>query len=147
MSDAEEIDVSAYGNRLATLVIESFPDWATRSILTIAPGASEEDALAVSSAVAATLAPQLIHLLSTDIDEQRQSPLALVRRHMHPLTAHLAELRAAPAIRDPYDVEAFPADVFALGPKAWSDLGDDVSDAGLRWGAAKAMAHRRRHSS
>ena len=146
MSDDEDIDVSAYGIRLATLVVELFPDWATRSILTIAPESSEEDARAVGVTVASNLSPRLIELLSSDIDDQRQSPLALVRRHMYPLTAHLAELRASPAVRDPYDEEAFPADVFALGPKAWSDLGDDVSDAGLRWGAAKAMAHRRRHS-
>ena len=40
-----------------------------------------------------------------------------------------------------------PNDIYALGPRAWSDFGEDVGDAGLRWGAAKAMVHRQRHAT
>jgi hypothetical protein len=31
-----------------------------------------------------------------------------------------------------------PDDMFALGPLTWRDLGDDVHDAGIEWGAWKA---------
>ena len=31
-----------------------------------------------------------------------------------------------------------PDDVYAIGPLAWIDMGDDVHEAGISWGAWKA---------
>ena len=31
-----------------------------------------------------------------------------------------------------------PDDVYAIGPLAWSDLGEEVHEAGITWGAWKA---------
>lgn len=45
---------------------------------------------------------------------------------------------AEPARRDEYEVRAMPHDVFSIGPLTWRDLGEEVHDAGISWGAWKA---------
>jgi len=53
-------------------------------------------------------------------------------------TALLIEAGIPPVRRDEFEVRSMPDDMFALGPLTWRDLGDDVHDAGIEWGAWKA---------
>lgn len=89
--------------------------------------------------------PMLQELLSADVDAQASTPLSLVRRALDEATAALVELGLDPPARDRFSLETFPADHFGLYPASMAVLGADVEELAITWGAAKAMAHRRRH--
>ena len=91
------------------------------------------------------VAPGLAALLAADVDAQRGTPLTILRQAHLPLTEMLRVHGIAAVRRDPADVAAQPDDVFAVAPRAFSDLGPSVHEAGLRWGVTKAFAHRARH--
>lgn len=80
-------------------------------------------------------------LLTTDIDEQRANPLAIVRSGLGPATMLLASLGSATIERDPFAVQAFPDDVYDLAPATFGDIDESLQELGLRWGAAKAHVH------
>ena len=42
-----------------------------------------------------------------------------------------------PVARDEFERTSLPDDVFGVGPLAWRDLGEEVHDAGITWGAWK----------
>lgn len=84
-------------------------------------------------------------LLLSDIDEQRTTPLALLRGATRYPTAVLREAGVPPVERDRFAEQAFPHDVYGLAPASFADLDPDLAEAGITWGAAKAFEHRRRH--
>jgi hypothetical protein len=88
--------------------------------------------------VAELVRTDLLALLSTDVDEQRMNPLHILRACVAPATSALHTLGVPKAARDQYEESAMPDDVYALGPLTWRDLGEDVHDAGINWGAYKA---------
>jgi hypothetical protein len=53
----------------------------------------------------------------------------------------------APVERDDFQRDRFPDDAYDLVPVSFADLGPEVAEAGIAWGAAKAWTHRQRHSS
>jgi hypothetical protein len=141
----EPIDVAGYGRALADAVAVAIPGWTHAMLVSrAAPSAPSQEFELVKKLTNSVIGP-LTQLLTADIDAQRQSPLALLRALIEPMTEELHALGAVAPSRDPFDEDAFPNDIYALGPTAWSDFGEEVGDAGLRWGAAKAMAHRQRH--
>lgn len=89
--------------------------------------------------------PALAALLDQDVDEQRQTPLTLLRAAVRFPTAVLASAGAPPVERDPFAARAFPHDLYGLSPASFADIDPALVGPGLAWGAAKAMAHRRRH--
>ena len=99
--------------------------------------------------VVAAVMPTVRTLLAADIDEQRTTPLAVVRDIAVPmLTASLASMGRAPlgdGERDPFAVDRFPDDVYGLTPSSWADIDDSLTEPGIAWGAAKAFVHRQRH--
>jgi len=50
-----------------------------------------------------------------------------------------------PVQRDSFAEASFPDDDYDLAPASLADVDPDLLEPGLAWGAAKAMAHRRRH--
>ncbi len=89
--------------------------------------------------------PALRELLSADVDAQATTPLSLVRRALDEATVALMQLGLDPPVRDRFSLEAFPADRYGLYPASIAVLGPQVEELAITWGAAKAMAHRRRH--
>ena len=85
----------------------------------------------------ADLLDALADLLSTDVDEQRSTPLTLFRDAVRAPTAWLREhdVPARPASTG----GSFPDDIYGLGPATWSDIDPDLHEPGLTWGAWKAM--------
>lgn len=83
-------------------------------------------------------------LVAQDIDEQRTTPLAILRAASRYPAEVLAAAGVAAPVRDPFDERANPDDRYAVGPETWADLGPAVADAGIAWGAAKAHRHLRR---
>jgi hypothetical protein len=83
------------------------------------------------------LLERLADLLGTDVDEQRTTPLTLLRDSVSEPTRLLRELGAVPPSSP--DADRFPDDVYRIGPAAWSDVDPSLHEPGLMWGAWKAM--------
>lgn len=94
---------------------------------------------------AAELVPRIRALLQLDIDEQRTTPLSLLREAVPYPTEVLRQAGVAPVERDDNDRAMFPDDDYGLTPASFADFGDEVSSAGITWGAAKAWTHKSRH--
>jgi hypothetical protein len=84
-------------------------------------------------------------LLEADIDAQRGTPLALLRRAVRYPTAVLAAAGVPHVVRDAFAERAFPDDPYGLAPASFADLDPSLAELGIAWGAAKAFEHMRRH--
>jgi hypothetical protein len=149
--NGEPVDVVAHGRVLLDALSAALPVWVGRALrrrapADVPPGELDRCAAEVTVQVAALVRPRLEALLLTDIDEQRSSPLALVREAVPVLTEALDSLGAASVARDGFAVDRFPGDRYDLTPATWADIDEAVAEPGLRWSAAKAFEHRRRHS-
>jgi hypothetical protein len=151
----EPIVLTEYGIALADAVQAAMPAFVAhvveeRKAMFAVPSpvaTLSADVAKLGQTVTAAVDVALREFLASDLDSQRTTPLTIIRSQMAPLNEFLRSIRCAHAVRDPFDESAFPNDVFAVGPHAWKDFGEAVHEAGLRWGAAKAMAHRQRHRS
>jgi hypothetical protein len=152
-SAAQQVDPTAYGIALADAVKAAMPTFGASVIQGRSnafgtpgdPATFSAEVAELGATVSSSVDQALRVFLGSDVDTQRTTPLTIIRNHMAPVTEFLHSVQCPHADRDPFDVSAFPTDVFAIGPHAWADFGDAVHEAGLRWGAAKAMAHRQRH--
>lgn len=88
---------------------------------------------------------QLEELLATDIDDQRRTPLQVVRAGVRHPTAVLAELGIAPLERDDFDRRSFPDDLYELTPAGFGDVDPSLVGPAIAWGAAKTHIHLARH--
>ncbi len=129
---------------LVAAVAAELRPWIERRVLELAPDARDA-AVAAASAADAEVTERLVALVAVDIDEQRTTPLGIVRSAMRWPTAALREAGARPVRRDEWVASADPDDVYDLAPVNWADLGPRCGEAGLVWGAAKAMRHLARH--
>jgi len=141
----DEAALAERGARLVEAVAAALPGWVQRSLLRRAPEAPDEVISAVTAEVEADVLPQLRRLLSLDVDEQRQSPLAVVRTAAATLGGALAALGVPPAERDDQQRSLFPEDDHDLVPATFAELSDDAGRAAIEWGASKAFVHRQRH--
>lgn len=85
-------------------------------------------------------------LAATDVDEQRTTPLAVVRQCAGgELTATLVRSGVpAPAVAAGTGPAADP---LGLAPTSWEQVDAGVHELALRWGVAKVRAHRARHAA
>lgn len=94
---------------------------------------------------AARVTGELRALLRRDPALQRETPLQVVRRLRHDVTAVLARAGVPEVERDEYERRSFPDDVYGVVPRSLADLGDDdLGPALLAWGAGKAIVVRAR---
>jgi hypothetical protein len=107
----------------------------------------EQDARAAAEAVRRDVVPRIRVLLEADVDTQRATPLQLLRGATSPISRMLADAGATHPPRDEVARRIDPDDVYDLGPAAYADLGPQVAEAGLVWGAAKAHVHLSRRRS
>jgi len=84
-------------------------------------------------------------LLAQDIDEQRTTPLSLLRGAVRYPTEVLRSAGVPPRRRQGFDVERFPDDEYELTPANLADVDPELAELGLVWGAAKAWTHKARH--
>ncbi len=149
------MSVVHHATALADGIEAALPAWVERSVQRVrgafvaAGGVCSLPDGAVAAAgrqAAEAVGPPIRRLLAADIDEQRTTPLAIVRALAVPYPT--AVLRAAgipPVERDSFSEAAFPDDIYDLAPASFADLDPGLADAGIAWGAAKAFEHRRRH--
>lgn len=141
-----------HATALADAVEEALPRWVERSVARVlsAQGVPATPEVRQAAAEAGRRAREEVGarvraLVSADVDEQRSTPLALLRDAVRYPTAVLREAGARPVDRDDYAVDRFPDDPYDLTPANFSDVDPALSDPGIAWGAAKAWTHRRRH--
>jgi hypothetical protein len=165
-SEVEQVDVSQFGRELADAVEAALPGWVRRSVLSRLPSPSPspspshspsrarvdsfrneslDDAIDEAGRDALTVVVALRSLLATDIDDQRGTPLTVIREAVRYPTEVLRRFDAPVPARDPSDAARFPDDIYALSPASWADIDETVADPGLRWSVAKAFEYKRRH--
>lgn len=134
-----------YGQALHSAVARAFSPWLT-ALLESRSGESQlpEEVLAAIDAAATEAVSNIETLVRSDVDTALSGPLEQIRRAMTELAPVLDAHGFERPPRDPVDSEMRPDDVHGLGPMAFMDLGDEVHEAGIAWGAAKAYLHRQR---
>ncbi len=96
---------------------------------------------------AAEVGAEVRALLAADIDEQWTTPLSLLRAAVRYPTRVLEDAGVPPVERDPIQERLLPGDIYDLSPASFADVDPALAEPGMVWGAAKALAHRRRHLS
>ena len=104
-------------------------------------------AAAAGEQARAEVGGEVRRLLLADIDEQRTTPLALLRSAVRYPTGVLREAGVPPVHRDRFASHSFPDDDYNLSPASWADVDPKLGDLGIAWGAAKAFEHKRRHQA
>lgn len=132
---------------LVDAVDRALPAWVTAAIARRVDGPVPADAAAAAEQARADVVPRLRALLAQDVDEQRANPLAILRDAVRYPTEVLRAAGVPEAERDDFERERFPDDVYGLVPVNFADLGPEVAEAGIAWGAAKAWTHRQRHAT
>jgi hypothetical protein len=100
---------------------------------------------AAASEAQATTGAAIRALLAADIDDQRSTPLTILRQAVRYPTRVLQDARVPAVPRDRFAARAFPHDVYDLTPASLADVDPDLTDLGISWGAAKAFEHKHRH--
>jgi hypothetical protein len=112
-------------------------------VLAAAGAAAEEAGAAAAARIVAELRP----LLELDPEEQRVTPLQIVRSAYREPASVLREHGVAPIVRDEFAERAWPDDDYGLVPDTFADLGDDdLAPLHLAWGVAKATVVRARRA-
>jgi hypothetical protein len=140
--------LARYARELADGIEAALPRWVVacveRVLVAYRGSVDAEERRAAEAAgqqASADVGPEVQALLQTDIDEQRTSPLALVRGAVRYPTAVLEQAGVPPVERDPFAVRQFPDDPYDLTPASFADVDPALHEPGLTWGAAKAHVH------
>ena len=145
----DEARLAELAEGLADGIVAALPGWVARCIADRSVGVTVDDAAvaAAGQRAAADVGSRVRRLLAADIDEQRTGPLALVRHAVTYPASVLSAAGVAPVERDADAVRLFPDDAYDLSPASFAELHSDLRGPGLKWGAAKAHVHRRRHGA
>jgi hypothetical protein len=146
--------VQEHATALAGAIVDALPGWVERSVARIlaawSPGAPDPEVAAAAREAgrraAAEVGAEVVALLGAGVDEQWTTPLALVRSAVRYPTAVLQAAGVPPVERDPVQVRLLPDDPYDLCPASFADVDPALAEPGLLWGAARALAHRRRHA-
>ena len=139
------------GMALAAQVAAAIEDWVVRCVELRLPPDTPERTAVVERARAAGLQARaevgeaLVALVSADVDAQSSTPMEVVRAAVRFPTAVLRTAGVAEVSRDRFAIERSPEDVYGLTPGSMAAIDPSLLDIAVAWGAAKAMAHRRRH--
>lgn len=147
------VRVESHATALADAVEAALPGWVERSVSRImaAWSGGAPDAVIVDAAreagrrAGAEVGAEVRMLLDADIDDQWTTPLSLLRAAVRYPTGVLQEAGVPPVERDPFRERLEPGDLYDLSPASFADVDPSLAEPGMVWGAAKALAHRRRH--
>jgi len=145
-------ELAAPARELADSVEAALPGWVERSVLqryraALGPPPPQvvDAAREAGAAARDDVGTRLRVLLETDVDDQRTTPLAVVREAVTYPTGVLAAAGVPPSDRDPLDRAMFPDDAYGLTPGSFADIDPELASLAVTWGAAKAWVHHRRH--
>ena len=140
--------LAGHASALADAVEATLPGWVEASVERCLTDAGAQVSPEVAAAATAAgqraveeVGPAVRHLLSLDIDDQRDTPLGLLREAVRYPTEVLRRAGVRPVERDEFSRRSFPEDDYDLTPASFGDLAPALAEAGLVWGAAKAHVH------
>ena len=145
--------LATLGADLATRVGAAVPGWVMHAVEGRLPADHPRRAEVLSAAArageeaAAEVLARLRVLLAAPADAQRATPLQVVRATVRYPTEVLVSAGVSPVERDRFETARFPDDPYGLTPASLEALDPALAEPALRWGAAKAFSHRRRHAS
>ena len=105
------------------------------------------DARAAGERAGREVGDRVAILLAQDVDEQRETPLALLRAAVRYPSEVLRAHGVPEVVRDEFRERSFPDDVYDLAPATWTDVSPDLAAPGMAWGAWKAMTVKRRRAT
>jgi hypothetical protein len=147
-----EPGLADYASALADGLDATLATWVVRGVtglMTAWSGSVDPEVLLAAEEAGARcreeVGGEIRRLLATDIDEQRGTPLAVLRTAVRYPTAVLAAAGVPHLERDSFAEQVFPDDPYDLSPASFADIDPTLTDVGLAWGAAKAFEHKRRH--
>ena len=153
LSDDEQFAI--YGEELAAAIEAALPGWVAAAVdrrlstVAVTPAVDRDQLqhkIVDSGQAAATeIGSQLRDLLRRDVDHQWTNPLSIIRSTVSYPSAILAGLGVPPVARSADAVRMFPDDPYDLTPANFAEFGPEVHECGIRWGAAKAHLHLKRH--
>jgi hypothetical protein len=109
---------------------------------------AERDAIDAGTAATVRVVGELRALFALDPEEQRSTPLEIVRRAYREPTAVLAAAGIPPIERDEFAERAWPDDSYGLVVHSLGDLGDaDLAPFQMAWGLSKAKVLRARRAT
>ena len=137
---------------LAEAIEQALPGWVERSVARLAiafHGRVDDDVRAAATEAgrraATEVGAEVRDLLALDIDDQRTTPLSLLRGAVRYPTEVLRAAGVPRVVRDEAQERLFPDDDYDLAPASLADVDPALVDLGIAWGAWKAMAHKARH--
>jgi len=133
-----------HATALAAAIERALPAWVERSVALRSPHADPDAVAAAAERARREVGGQVRALLALDVDEQRTTPLTLLRHAVRYPTAVLREASVPPVARDAEQERLFPDDVYDLTPASFADVDPALHDVGMAWGAAKAFTHLQR---
>jgi hypothetical protein len=95
-------------------------------------------------AATSEVVPAVRTLLATDVDAQRDNPLAILRTAVRYPTAVLRAAGVPGVVRDGEAERQFPDDDYDLTPASFAEIDPSLHEPGMAWGAAKAHVVLRR---
>jgi hypothetical protein len=137
--------VQSHATALADAVVDALPGWVERSVARRGGPELADAAREAGRRAAEEVGARVRALVEADIDEQRTTPLSLLRGAVCYPTEVLRAAGVPPVDRDPVQARLLPDDVYDLSPATFADVDPALAEPGMIWGAAKAMEHRRRH--
>ena len=145
VNQPKALELEPYPDALYQAVTRAISQWISTQVAEIASMSIDETSQEFQSALTVVaektlrvISEDLFSLLATDVDAQQSNPLHVLRASTSYATQLLQKFGATPARRDEYEGRAMPDDVFSIGPLTWRDLGEEVHEAGISWGAWKA---------
>jgi hypothetical protein len=142
----------AHADALAEALVAALPGWVERCVHTRCEQAGVAITPSIHGATAEAgrrcaddVGGRVRILLATDVDDQRTTPLSLVREGVRYPAAVLRSAGVPEVVRDEFAERSFPDDVYDLAPATLADVSPELHEPGLVWGAAKAHVHLRRH--
>ena len=143
------------GDAIVGGVERELPGWVERSVTGILdawgrmPSAAREhaerDAVVAGQSATARVTEELRALFALDPEQQRSTPLEIVRHAYREPTVVLAAAGIPPVERDEFAERAWPDDTYGLVVHGLGELGDDaLAPLQLAWGMAKAKVVRAR---
>lgn len=145
---ADEAALAAHARALGDGIDAAIAPWVVACVERVhrAWTGVRDDAVSAAAADAGARArtevvPRIRRLLDTDIDEQRTSPLAIVRDAVRFPTEVLTSAGVPPVVRDAVAEAQFPDDAYDLTPGSLAELDPSLREVAIAWGAAKAFVH------
>jgi hypothetical protein len=127
-------------------VERELPGWVVRHVTRLLDAWGRDPQTRARAEVDAEVA-ELHRLFALDVEEQRATPLQIVRSAYREPTEILEAAGVPPVRRDEFEQRALPDDRYGLAIRSLGELGDDdLAPLLLAWGVGKATVVRARRA-